>query len=142
MLLGRLFGKWTWMAVAAAAGLLMAGIALGAVLINREVLPPTLMAPWLYGCCAISPLLGGCIAGKGRGEPMLPLAVALLLYALLWIAALASSEPLAFDAYGLWITACVAGGGTVGCLLCRKKKRKRAKYSGKISSKRRRHLAT
>ena len=113
----RILGKRTWLGLAAAVASLLLWLMLGALLITRGMLPPELADGWLYGGCALSVLLGGCLAGKGRGERLLPLMVAALLYAVLWIAALATAQPLDFTGRGIWITAAVLGGGLLGCLL-------------------------
>ena len=42
-------------------------------LLYYGTLPPELADGWLYGGCALSVVLGGCLAGKGRGERLLPL---------------------------------------------------------------------
>ncbi len=143
MTLGKLLGKRTWLGLGIAVALLLLGIMLGALLIVKGTLPPTMMMAWVCGCCALAVLVGGCVAGKGSGEPLLPLMVALLLYGALWIAALATSEPINFAANGWWITGCVWGGGSLACVLCRRKKRKkRAKYPVKTAVKRRKRAVT
>ena len=143
MALGKLLGKRTWLGFGVAAALLLFGIMLGALLIVKGTLPPTMMAGWVYGACALAALLGGCTAGKGSGEPLLPVMVALLLYGVMWIVALASSEPITFSEKGLWITGCVWGGGLMACALCRgKKRKKRAKYPAKTAVKRRKRAVT
>ena len=139
----RILGKRTWLGLAAAVASLLLWLMLGALLITRGMLPPELADGWLYGGCALSVLLGGCLAGKGRGERLLPLMVALLLYGLLWVAALATSEAITFAANGWWITGCVWGGGLLACVLCRgRKRKKRAKYPARAAEKRRKRAVT
>lgn len=143
MTLGKLLGKRTWIGLGTALALLLLGIMLGALLIVKGTLPPDMMTAWVCGCCGLAVLLGGCVAGKGSGEPLRPLMVALLLYGLLWGAALATSEPIDFAENGLWITGCVWGGGVLACVLCRgKKRKKRVKYPAKTTVKRRKHAVT
>ena len=143
MTLGKLLGKRTWLGLGVAVAFLLLGIMLGALLIVKGTLPPAMMAGWVYGTCALAALIGGCVAGKGSGEPLLPLMVALLLYGMLWIAALSTSDPIAFAAGGWWITGGVWGGGLLACVLCRgKKRKKRAKYSAKTAVKRRKRAVT
>ena len=115
----------------------------GALLITQGTLPPELADGWLYGGCALSVLLGGCLAGKGRGERLLPLMVAALLYAVLWIAALAAAQPLDLAGRGIWITAAVLGGGLLGCLLSGGgKRKKRSKSKTYARTKRRKRAVT
>ena len=143
MELGKLLGKRTWLGLGVAVALLLLGIMLGSLLIVKGTLPPTVMAGWVYGACALAALLGGCTAGKGIGEPLLPMMVALLLYGMLWIAALSTSAVITFAADGWWITGCVWGGGLTACMLCRgKKRKKRAKYPAKSAVKRRKRAVT
>ena len=143
MELGKLLGKRTWLGLGVAVALLLLGIMLGSLLIVNGTLPPTVMAGWVYGACALAALLGGCTAGKGSGEPLLPMMVALLLYGMLWIAALSTSAVITFAADGWWITGCVWGGGLTACVLCRgKKRKKRAKYPAKSAVKRRKRAVT
>lgn len=143
MALGKLLGKRTWLGLGVAVAFLLLGIMLGSLLIVRGTLPPAMMTGWVCGTCALAALLGGCIAGKGSGEPLLPLMVALLLYGMLWIAALSTSAPITFAADGWWITGCVWGGGLLSCALCRgKKRKKRAKYPTKTAVKRRKRAVT
>lgn len=143
MELGKLLCKRTWLGLGVAVALLLLGIMLGSLLIVKGTLPPTMMAGWVYGACALAALIGGCTAGKRSGEPLLPLMVALLLYGMLWIAALSTSDPIAFAIDGWWITGCVWGGGLLACVLCRgKKRKKRAKYPAKTAVKRRKRAVT
>ena len=110
----RILGKRTWLGLAAAVASLLL---------------------WL--------MLGGCLAGKGRGERLLPLMVAALLYAVLWIAALATAQPLDFAGRGIWITAAVLGGGLLGCLLPGSgKRKKRSKRKTYARTKRRKRAVT
>lgn len=137
----RILGKRTWLGLAAAVASLLLWLMLGALLITRGMLPPELADGWLYGGCALSVLLGGCLAGKGRGERLLPLMVAALLYAVLWIAALAAAQPLDLAGQGIWITAAVLGGGLLGCLLSGGGKRKKRSKSKTYARKKRRKRA-
>lgn len=143
MALGKLLCKRTWLGLGVAVALLLLGIMLGSLLIVKGTFPPTMMTGWVYGACALAALIGGCTAGKRSGEPLLPLMVALLLYGMLWIAALSTSDPIAFAVDGWWITGCVWGGGLLACVLCRgKKRKKRAKYPAKTAVKRRKRAVT
>ena len=128
MTLGKLLGKRTWLGLGTAAALLLLGVMLGALLIVKGTLPSAMMTGWVCGCCGLAALLGGC---------------ALLLYGLLWVAALATSEPITFAANGWWITGCVWGGGLLACVLCRgRKRKKRAKYPARAAEKRRKRAVT
>ena len=143
MALGKLLGKQTWLGLGAAVGLLLLSVMLGALLIVKGMLPASAATMWCCGCCVLSAMTGGCAAGKGRGEPLLALMTTLLLYGVMWIVALASSEPITFSEKGLWITGCVWGGGLMACALCRgKKRKKRVKYPAKTAVKRRKRAVT
>ena len=127
MSLGTVLGKRTWLGVAVAAAVLVLWIMAGALLITKGVLPVDAVDGWLYGGCVIAAFSAGRVAGKGRGERLLSLVAAALLYAVLWLVALASSQPLDFHSRGLWITASVFGGGLLsGLLPGGGKKRKRS----------------
>lgn len=128
MSLEKLLGKRTWMGLAAEVALLLVWVAVGAALVTGGVLPVTLREPWLLAGCLLSSLLGGALAVRGGGERLCGMLPALLLYALLWIAALASSAPLDFQARGLKLTACLLCGGLFAILPRRKgRRRKRSK---------------
>ena len=138
-----LFGKRTWLGLAAAVAALLLGIMLGALLVVKGALPSGMTAWWVYGSCGLAAFLGGCVARKGGGEAILSLITAALLYALLWCVALASSQPLDFQRNGLWITGAVFGGGFLACVLCRGKKRKKqAKRQAPAAAKQRRRAVT
>ena len=125
MTLGEYLGKRTWLGLAGAAVLLMLWVMAGALLMTKGTLPLEAADGWLYGGCAMATLLAGLIAGKGRGDRLQPLIISLLLYAVLWIVALASSQPLQFASRGLWITAAIFGGGLLASLLQGGRKRKK-----------------
>lgn len=137
MSLEKLFGKRTWLGLAAELAMLLAWVAVGAQLVTGGVLPVTLREPWLLAGCLLSSLLGGALAVRGGGERLCGLLPALLLYGLLWVAALASSAPLDFQARGLKLTACILGGGLLAALPRRKgRRRRRPKRQGAPSRRR------
>lgn len=137
MSLEKLFGKRTWLGLAAELALLLAWVAVGALLVTGGVLPVTLREPWMLAGCLLSSLLGGALAVRGGGERLCGLLPALLLYGLLWVAALASSAPLDFQARGLKLTACILGGGLLAALPRRKgRRRRRPKRQGAPSRRR------
>ena len=142
MSFGAMWGRRTWIGLAAAAGSLLLWILLGALLLVKGILPEDAVTFWVCAGATGSTLLGGCAAGRG-GARVRALLVAVLLYGILWCVGLASSEPLDFGRAGLWITAAVLGGSLAACLLCKggkgKKKRRRA-ASG--AGKRRRKAVT
>lgn len=125
MSLEKLFGKGTWLGLAAEVALLLAWVAVGALLVTGGALPVTLREHWLLAGCLLSSLLGGMLAVRGGGERLCGLLPALLLYGLLWVTALASSAPLDFRACGWKITACVLGGGLLAALPRRKSRRRK-----------------
>ena len=138
-----LFGKRTWLGLAAAVAALLLGIMLGALLVVKGALPSGMTAWWVYGSCGLAAFLGGCVARKGGGEAILSLITAALLYALLWGVALASSQPLDFQSHGLWITGAVFGGGLLSGILYKGRKRKKqAKRQAPAAVKRRRRAVT
>ena len=142
MTLGESLGKRTWLGLAVSAALLMLWVMVGALLITKGTLPADVVDGYLYGGCAVATLLAGLIAGKGRGGRLRPLIIALLLYAALWIVALASSQPLQFADRGLWITASVFGGGLLASLLRGgQKRKKRGKRQAQPIAKRRKRAA-
>lgn len=138
-----LFGKRTWLGLAAAVATLLLWIMLGALLIVKEALPFEAAAGWIYGGCGLAAFLGGCAARKNGGETILALITATLLYALLWGVALASSQPLDFHSHGLWITGAVLGGGLLSGLLRKGRKRKKqVKRQAPATVKRRKRAVT
>ena len=141
MKVSELFGKRTWLGLLLAVAALLLCIMVGALLIVRGVLPPMVQTPWVCGSCAVASLLGGLMAGKGRGSPLARLVVAALLLGLMWIAALGSGAPITFGSGGVWITGCVLGGGLLACLL-RGGRRKRGKRVAKGTAQRRRRTVT
>lgn len=142
MTLGESLGKCTWLGLAVSIVLLMLWVMTGALLITKETLPASVMDGWLYGGCTVATLLAGLIAGKGRASRLRPLIIALLLYAALWIAALASSQPLEFADCGLWITAAVFAGGLLASLLQGgQRRKKRGKRQAHPIAKRRKRTA-
>ena len=138
-----LFGKRTWLGLAAAVAALLLGIMLGALLVVKGALPSGMTAWWVYGSCGLAAFLGGCVARNGGGEAVLSLITAALLYALLWCVALASSQPVDFQSHGLWITGAVFGGGLLSGILYKGRKRKKqAKRQAPAAVKRRRRAVT
>ena len=111
MSLSTVLGKGTWIGLASSVIMLLVCIMLGALLIVKGVLPPSMQSVWVYASCALSAFTGSMVSRKGKGNGDSALATTLLLYGLLWIMALASSKPLTFGTHGLWITGAVLGGG-------------------------------
>lgn len=141
MKVSELFGKRTWLGLLLAVAALLLCIMVGALLVVRGVLPPVAQMPWVCGSCAVAALLGGLMAGKGSGRPLVRLMVAALLLGIMWIAALGSGAPITFGTVGLWITGCVLGGGLLACLL-RGGRRKRGKRMARGTVQRRKRTVT
>ena len=142
MSLGAVLGKRTWLGVALASAALLLWVMAGALLVTKCMLPVGMVDGWLYGGCVMAALLAGFVAGKGRGGRLLPLVTAVLLYAVLWVVALSSSQPLDFSGRGLWITAAMLGGGLLSSLLLGgKKKKKRGKRQISAAARRRKRAA-
>ena len=138
-----LFGKRTWLGLAAAVAALLLWVMLGALLVVKGALPSGMVAWWVYGGCGLAAFLGGCVARRGGGEVVLALITAALLYALLWCVALASSQPVDFQSHGLWITGAVFGGGLLSTVLYQgRKQKKKAKRKAPAAVKRRRRAVT
>lgn len=125
---GKLFGKGTWIGLGVAVTALLLWVMLGALLLTGGVLPSSVQELWLLAGCLLALLVGGTMAVKRGGERLSALMVALLLYVLLWVVALASNAPLDFQSRGLKITACVLCGGLLPAL---PRKRGRQKKRGK-----------
>lgn len=125
MSVGKLFGKRTWLCLVLTAVILLFWIMVGALLIIKAVLPLESAGWWITVGCVLAIVFSGCIAGKGSGLPALPLVVAALLYLMLWLAALSTSQPVDFRPHGAQITAAVFGGGFLSCLLYRGGRRKK-----------------
>lgn len=140
MSLGAVLGKRTWLGVAMASAALLLWVMAGALLVTKRMLPVGMVDGWLYGGCVMAALLAGFVAGKGK---LLPLVTAVLLYAVLWVVALSSSQPLDFSGRGLWVTAAMLGGGLLSSLLLGgKKKKKRGKRQIPAAARRRKRAAT
>lgn len=143
MSLGKVLGMRTWIGLASSVILLLLCIMLGALLIVKGVLPPTMQPMWVYASCALAAFTGGLVSRKGKEDRGTALVTTLLLYGLLWIVALASSKPLAFDAHGLWITGTVLGGGLLAGIIGKGKgRKKRTKHMTKTVAKRRNRAVT
>ena len=124
MSFGRLLGKHAWIGLALAVAMLLLSVMVGGILAVRGVIPAEGMTPWVVAGCGLAAAAGGCAAGKGRGS-LCAVVVSLLLYGVMWIAALATSEPLNFSLHGVEISCAVMGGGLLSSLLCRGGKKKR-----------------
>ena len=121
--------------------MLLVCIMLGALLIVKGVLPPSMQPVWVYASCALAAFTGSLVSRKGNSGSAL--ATTLLLYGLLWIVALASSSPLDFGAHGLWITGAVLCGGLLAGIIRKgSSRKKRTKHMTKTVAKRRNRAVT
>ena len=143
MSLSTVLEKGTWIGLASSVIMLLVCIMLGALLIVKGVLPPSMQSVWVYASCALAAFTGSMVSRKGKGNGGSALATTLLLYGLLWIMALASSKPLTFGTHGLWITAAVLGGGLLAGIIRKgSSRKKRAKHMTKTVAKRRNRAVT
>ena len=143
MSLSTVLGKQTWIGLATSVIMLLVCIMLGALLIVKGVLPPSMQPVWVYASCALAAFVGSLVSRKGKGTGGSALAATLLLYGLLWIVALASSKPLDFGAHGLWITGAVLGGGLLAGIIRKgSSRKKRTKHMTKNAAKRRNRAVT
>ena len=144
MSLSTVLGKQTWIGLATSVIMLLVCIMLGALLIVKGVLSPSMQPVWVYASCALAAFVGSLVSRKGKGTTGgSALAATLLLYGLLWIVALASSKPLDFGAHGLWITGAVLGGGLLAGIIRKgSSRKKRTKHMTKNVAKRRNRAVT
>lgn len=143
MSLSTVLGKGTWIGLASSVIMLLVCIVLGALLIVKGVLPPSMQSVCVYASCALAAFTGSMVSRKGKGNGGSALATTLLLYGLLWIMALASSKPLTFGTHGLWITGAVLGGGLLAGIIRKgSSRKKRAKHMTKTVAKRRNRAVT
>lgn len=121
-----LLARRTWLGVATALLLMALCLALGALLLLRELLPLTAALPWVCGSWGLSAFLGARLALRGREEGTLPaaLAVAAPLYLLLWGLGL-SLGGAAFAHGGAAITAALLAGTVLAGLLRPRRRKKR-----------------
>lgn len=124
---GTIFGKRTWLAATLALAALAVWVVLGALLITKEIVPLAAVDGWIYAGCGVSALVAGLLAGAGKGGRLAALAATLLLYGVLWAAALGCGQPLDFRVRGIGITLAVIAGGFLSYLLRSGGRRKRRK---------------
>lgn len=143
MSLGTMFGVRTWIGLAVSVILLLLCVMAGALLLVQGMLPASMQPAWVYASCALAAFIGGLTSQKGEDSRSTAFLTALLLYALLWIIALASSVPLAFGLHGSWITGTILGGGLLASAIGKKKgRKKRGKHSVRGTAKRRSRMVT
>ena len=143
MSLSTVLGKRTWIGLASSVIMLLVCIMLGALLIVKGMMPPSMQSVWVYASCALAAFTGSMVSRKGKGNGGSAPATTLLLYGLLWIVALASSRPLTFGTHGLWITGAVLSGGLLAGIIRKgSSRKKRTKHMTKNVAKRRNRAVT
>ena len=136
--------KNTWIGLGAAVCVLLLGIALGAVLLNRGTLGCQSQSTYLVVLCGAAALLGCFIAARGKRQHLLrALVTAALLYLLLWILTLMADGIAVFDGYALRIGAsCFLGGVAASLLVPRKEGKHPTRKGRKPVNKRGKHTVT
>ena len=132
-------GKQTWIGLVTALILLLAGIAIGAFLLEQDVLSPQSQAFYLTVVTGCSAFTGAFIGAKGNDHHLLhALIVCALLYLLFWAATLCSDCAVVFDKGAIQKTGAIWGGGILASLLIPRKKKptRAAKRKGKQGHKR------
>ena len=140
----KLIRKNTWIGLGVAMGVLLAGIALGATLINRDVLNTERQDIYLTVVCGIAALSGGFVAAKGKEQHLArSMAATAIFYLTLWIFTFAADGKVVFDTHALRTTISVFFGGVAGSLAVPRKERKHSGKKGSIpAAKRRGHAVT
>lgn len=140
----KIIRKKTWIGLGVSVCILLAGLALGAVLLSRDILNGQSQSTYLVAVCGISVLIGCLIAAKGKGQHLLrAMVTAGLFYLLLWILTLTADGAAVFDGYALRTTISVFLGGVLASLLVPRKEGRRPTRKGrKAVSKRGRHAVT
>ena len=116
--------KSTWVGLVVTICVMLLGIALGAIILNRGLLDRQSQNLYLTVLCGAASLLGGMIAAKGKGQHLVrALIPAALFYLLLWILTFTADGVPVFDGYALRMGASILLGAAVGSLLVPRKER-------------------
>lgn len=140
----KLAGKGTWLGVAAALAVLLAGLGLSALLLLRGAVPEGAMRPLVWFVSGAACFCGGRVAVRKGAAPPLPqaLAVSACVYALLWLAVLAGETEPQFAAGGLTQTCAVWLGGLLAGVLGTKRRKKKSPYPRRKGTERRKRSVT
>ena len=132
--------KNTWIGLIASLVLLVLGLAVGALLLSRNILSPESQALYLTMLCAVATFLGSFLGARGKSGHLLhSLSVCALLYLLIWILTLSTDGIVAFDKYAIQVTAAMWCSSVLASLLVpRKKQAKTAKRGKETGSQKRR----
>lgn len=140
----QLVGAGTWLGAAAAAAVLLAGLAIGSLLLARGVLPEASMRPLVASVSALACFCGGRTAVRMGSGGALPraMAVAACVYATMWLAGLTGETEPQFDAGGLWQTCAVWGGGLLAGLTGTRRRKRKVSHGHRRSENRRKRSVT
>lgn len=118
--------------------LCIAGAALGALLMDKEILSAEAQGTWVAAVWFAAAFSGSRYALRSTQEGRLLHAAvqALILYFIVWGAALAASAVPNFQANGWYITACIWGGSVIAAILPAGKKRRKKKAGARKKYKR------
>ena len=124
----QLVGAGTWLGAAVAAGVLLAGLGVGSLMLLRGVIPENGMRTVVGVVSALACFCGGRVAARKGNGGALPraLAVSACVYGAMWLTALGGDAPVAFGQNGLYLTAAVWGGGLLAGLIGGRPRRKKA----------------
>ena len=120
----KLAGKGTWLGVAAALAVLLAGLGLSALLLLRGAVPEGAMRPLVWFVMPQALAVSACV------------------YALLWLAVLAGETEPQFAAGGLAQTCAVWLGGLLAGALGTKRRKKKSPYPRRKGAERRKRSVT
>ena len=118
--------------------LCIAGAALGALLMDKEILSVESQGVWIAAVWLMAAFSGSRLAHRNTQEGRLLHAAvqALILYFIVWGAALAASAVPNFQANGWYITGCIWGGTIMAAILPAGRKRRKRKVSARKKYKR------
>lgn len=137
--LRKLFGKNTWLGLAAIFAVSLAVNALGSLLLVKGVLPETSAAGCVYAAWGVGAVVGTCIAVRGREGTLLRGGVlALVTFGLIWLLGFLIFNSLDFGGYWIGTVVSICAGCMVGSLLGGGKKSKRRRGAGKRRTAKRR----
>ena len=128
----RFMSKNTWIGLAISTAVLLIGLASGATLLHRDILPEEAQGLYLPLLGALASFGGAFYAARGVENHLLrALTVCAMLYLLLWIATICVEGPLCFDKSAVKLTAALWSGGVLAGIIAPRKNKKRRTKSGR-----------
>lgn len=123
----QLVGAGTWLGAAVAAGVLLAGLGVGSLMLLRGVIPENGMRTVVGVVSALACFCGGRTAVRKGSGGALPraLAVSACVYGAMWLAALTGEAEPQFAAGGLIQTCAVWSGGLLAGVIGVKRRKKK-----------------